>query len=509
MKTFQESAEIKLKFSLPSSGGKSESIYFDGDKYEFVERWATNVVETEEECMNEKYDVSTKDRYYFTGRFCKFLGSKDKDYGYKIFMDENLEERHIRLLFEIQDLLSENGFAPRPLEIIKCNEDSREYFAIKMDNIKGTHVQPDQKWINNLVDFCNENKIHRQIRNVANDCIPKNCIKTDDGKIYLVDIDQRYRYEKFDMEYLIPRVMALGRGISHIGDREAIYVDGIRLFDSIQIQTIEFCNLKCDFCPNHYIIWDRIEDKKRGIPYNLMTVENYTKIVKNLANLGFKGRFSPYLMNEPLIDKDRIVEFIRIAREYLPDCFIQIDTNGTGFTEELMRAMMDAGLNRVQIDDYFNDAYAERMFEIMMEFQEEDVKIILSSNYNVKQVKKKEDKNKEIHWAPYTYWNRGGLVNVNPDMPIPQIDCGYPSSQMYIKWNGEALLCCCDWEYQVVHGNVLGTSIEEVWTNGSYEHYRKTLKKGRRDLLQMCRKCNKGGESSYRSDLQLLEEVSQ
>ena len=78
-------------------------------------------------------------------------------------------------------------------------------------------------------------------------------------------------------------------------------------------------------------------------------------------------------------------------------------------------------------------------------------------------------------------------------MPVPQKDCGYPSSQMYIKWDGDALLCCCDWEYQVVHGNVLETSIEEVWTNGSYEHYRKTLKKGHRDLLQMCRKCNKGG----------------
>ena len=82
---------------------------------------------------------------------------------------------------------------------------------------------------------------------------------------------------------------------------------------------------------------------------------------------------------------------------------------------------------------------------------------------------------------------------MNPDIPVPQKDCSFPSRQMYIKWNGEALLCCCDWEYQVVHGNVLETSIEEVWTNGSYEHYRKTLKKGHRDLLQMCRKCNKDG----------------
>ena len=109
-----------------------------------------------------------------------------------------------------------------------------------------------------------------------------------------------------------------------------------------------------------------------------MSIENYTKIVKNLAKLGYKGRFSPYLMNEPLIDKERIVEFIRIAREYLPECFIQMDSNGTGLTKELMGDMIDAGLNRIQLEDYFDDKYATRMLKVMAHFQESDVNIILS-----------------------------------------------------------------------------------------------------------------------------------
>ena len=237
------------------------------------------------------------------------------------------------------------------------------------------------------------------------------------------------------MEYYLQRILSVGKGTYHIPKRPDSYVRGIKLFDNIQIQTIEFCNLKCDFCPNHYIIWDRIEDKKKGILYNMMTDENYTKIVKNLANLGFNGRFSPYLMNEPLMDKDRIVEFIRIAREHLPDCFIQMDSNGTGLTKELMRDMIDAGLNRIQLDDYFDDRYAQRMLDVMSHFQDDNVNIILSSNYNVEQVKKKEDKNKKEHYGPWTYWNRGGLVNVNPDIPVPQKDCGYPSDQMYITWD--------------------------------------------------------------------------
>ena len=178
------------------------------------------------------------------------------------------------------------------------------------------------------------------------------------------------------MEYYEPRIVYIGKGRYDPPEVKSIVVNDIELFDNIQIQTVEFCNLKCDFCPNHYIIWKRIEDKKKGIPYNLMSIENYTKIVKNLAELGYKGRFSPYLMNEPLMDKSRIVEFIRIAREYLPDCFIQMDSNGTGLTVELMRGMVDAGLNRIQLDDYFDDRYAQRMGQVMLQFKETNVNII-------------------------------------------------------------------------------------------------------------------------------------
>tara|TARA_A100001515_G_scaffold31175_1_gene24329 strand:- start:154 stop:1170 length:1017 start_codon:yes stop_codon:yes gene_type:complete len=274
-------------------------------------------------------------------------------------------------------------------------------------------------------------------------------------------------------------------------------INDVPLFSSIQIQTIEYCNLRCDFCPNHYMIWDRKDDKKKGIPFNTMSLEDYEKICINLKKLGFWGRVSPYLMNEPLMDKDRMPKFIEITKKHLPDCNVKINTNGSGLTAQLMGDMIDAGLDSIQIDDYFSDDYAQKLINELKPFHGENGKcyIILSSNYNTKQVKKRQDSiegDRPVHYGPAGYWNRAGLVNVNPDMPVPQKNCGYPSTQMYVKWDGSSLLCCCDWEYKVVHGNVLKTSIEEVWTNDSYQHYRKTLKKGRRDLLKMCRKCNKG-----------------
>ena len=286
----------------------------------------------------------------------------------------------------------------------------------------------------------------------------------------------------------------------------------IKLFNAIQIQTIEFCNLKCDFCPNHYIVWDRQEKKKKKIPYNRMSFENYEKLLINLANLGYEGRISPYLMNEPFMDNDRLVRFIEMTRQHLPKAYIQMNSNGTNTTKEFVGDLIDAGLNRIQFDDYFNDKYAMKLYEAIEPFKDNKTcHIILASNYNVRQIPKKEsgdgNATMEPHWGPNGYWNRGGLVNVNPDIPVPQKDCHYPNSQMFIKWDGSALLCCCDWEYKVVHGNVFETSVEEVWTNGSYQHYRDTLKQGRRDLLRMCRKCNKGCYPNEEERLKQLKNV--
>ena len=83
------------------------------------------------------------------------------------------------------------GFAPKPLEILKCHDSQTFYHAIKMQNIKGKFVQPNDEWIEKLVSYCRENGITRSGWSVSDDCVPKNCIEMD-GNIYLVDIDYKW-----------------------------------------------------------------------------------------------------------------------------------------------------------------------------------------------------------------------------------------------------------------------------------------------------------------------------
>ena len=106
------------------------------------------------------------------------------------------------------------------------------------------------------------------------------------------------------------------------------------LFRNIQIQTIFGCNLKCSFCPNSYI-----EQKIK-----LMDKELFKKIINELSELNFKGRLSPYLMNEPLMD-ERLIDLISYSRTKLPSAKIRINSNGLLLSEDKIFQLFNSGLD--------------------------------------------------------------------------------------------------------------------------------------------------------------------
>jgi hypothetical protein len=148
--------------------------------------------------------ISYEGKFIKSGVKCRFLWSKDKDYGYKIFTNDfpkNIPptEEEVRLVFSIQKLLFDNGFSPYPYEIIKCHDDTREYFVIKMETIMGGRVKSKKhlkKWVHTLEKFCKENKIGSDRKDHPLDVYGHtNCIKSNkDNKIYLVDVDIRFRF---------------------------------------------------------------------------------------------------------------------------------------------------------------------------------------------------------------------------------------------------------------------------------------------------------------------------
>ena len=187
---------------------KDDYIYFNGDVFNTV-GFEYDPEDPAKNFLIGK-DSFIKSKYYFRGRYSCYIADFESNYGYKIFncyYGGKVKLKQIQNIFNIQNILSEGGFAPKPYEIINCYDSKNSFYAIKMQNIKGKFVQPNQKWIDSFINFCKKNNITKD-RVYLNakwtlnldkfakiTCVPKNCIEVE-GKIYLVDIGINWKINK-------------------------------------------------------------------------------------------------------------------------------------------------------------------------------------------------------------------------------------------------------------------------------------------------------------------------
>ena len=107
----------------------------------------------------------------------------------------------------------------------------------------------------------------------------------------------------------------------------------------VQIQTVSGCNANCIFCPN--------KKTEREIPVGRkMDWDLFRSIADQCIDLGVR-RFSPYLMNEPLLDNELPKRIKYIADRKKPGQFTKINSHGGLLTERMARGILDSGLDRI------------------------------------------------------------------------------------------------------------------------------------------------------------------
>lgn len=232
------------------------------------------------------------------------------------------------------------------------------------------------------------------------------------------------------------------------------------LFKSVEIETTSICNRKCTYCPNY--------SNKR--PYGYMEDELFYKIIDELSEIGFSGRFSPHFYGEPLLDK-RIVKFIDYTRKRLPNVFIKLFTNGDLLTYDLFLKLITAGIDVFRIAQH----------------DEQPSKTITETLQRIDDKTKTE----RIEYVRYFdndkfLMNRGGLVEVKHDVEMKF--CDYVSS-VTIDFEGNMLLCCQDYMSRHKFGNLKEEKIMDIWNKKHYKSLRDKIMCGVWHL-EICKKCN-------------------
>jgi MoaA/NifB/PqqE/SkfB family radical SAM enzyme len=116
------------------------------------------------------------------------------------------------------------------------------------------------------------------------------------------------------------------------------------LFRIVLLETVRACTRRCPFCAF---------GQQRPHPQlgQIMPLEILRKIAAELRRISFRGRISPYCINEPLLD-ERIVDIVRLFRSACPDAFISITSNGDLLDDKLYTELAKAGLDRLALSVY-------------------------------------------------------------------------------------------------------------------------------------------------------------
>jgi len=236
------------------------------------------------------------------------------------------------------------------------------------------------------------------------------------------------------------------------------------IFKSVEIEINHGCNMACAYCPNS--VASRIEKGH-------MRPEIFERIISQLESLKFAGRLSFDFYNEPTLSPD-LLNFIGLARKKLPETSIELYTNGTLLTANLYRQLILAGVSQFIVTKH--DKSDDYEFERTLQLLDNDEKKYLT--YRT--------------FSEINLTNRGGVLNgVGNTISTAFMPCYLPEQMLTVTVKGNVVPCFEDFYQKNQMGNIMETSLLEIWNSEKYKEFRSSLRKGLRHKYDACKSCNR------------------
>lgn len=274
------------------------------------------------------------------------------------------------------------------------------------------------------------------------------------------------------------------------------------------------CNFKCRFCPTS----DRDLMKNVRRPWKQMTYELFIKIANEMASFPRRVKvLRLYKDGEPLLNK-RLSDMIKYAKDVGASERIDTTTNASLLTKERGKALVDAGLDRINISVYgtTNEHYLkfsgvklefERVLANIKDFYEirGGCEMLVKINGDTLTPSEKEifletfgDYTDKIYiehimscWPEFEL--RGVEVNSERGLygqKIKEIDvCPYPFYGMAINSDGLVSICFLDWARKLTIGDVKRMSVPEIWSGVEMRSYQKMFLENMRKSHPVCGGC--------------------
>jgi radical SAM protein with 4Fe4S-binding SPASM domain len=272
----------------------------------------------------------------------------------------------------------------------------------------------------------------------------------------------------------------------------------------IQIQTVSPCNAECVMCP-----WP---STRHVLPQGTMPEPVFHRIVSEIKGRGVE-RAGLFLMNEPTLDR-RLPRLTAHLKREDPAITTVIFSNGVLLDGAKTQELADAGLDEIDVSviGFTAEAYAkvmkgcdfDRVMRNLDEIAERQVagrlgklalKIVCLEFPGLREAADAfaARTGLSVYVKPVT--NRAGLIDLDAigvhNVAAPQpTACQRPFVKAYVLYNGDMVLCNCDWMRTTIIGNVMQESLEDLWRSQKLMEIRRHHLRGQLPAGSLCAQCD-------------------
>lgn len=248
------------------------------------------------------------------------------------------------------------------------------------------------------------------------------------------------------------------------------------MFNTILIETINRCNGKCAFCPVN-----ALEEQR---PYAKMDEKLFRKIIQELSLMNFAGRVCFSCNNEPFLD-DRIIDFIKYAREKLSLAFFYIWSNGSVLDKRKMQDVLPY-IDKIYIDNYTDSHELNDNIKVLVAYlQETNQDFYVYDKFDIGEHKV----NILIRDINEVLSSRGGQAPNKKEAKAINAKCSRPFEEIVVRPDGKVSLCCSDALGKYTLGDLNDSTLVDVWKSEEFLSVRKKLQVGRH-TMELCNKCD-------------------
>lgn len=279
----------------------------------------------------------------------------------------------------------------------------------------------------------------------------------------------------------------------------------------LNIEITSICNAKCIMCPRH--LMDR---KMEPMPFQM-----YKKIISE-AKASHINVFALNGYGEIFTLKKDYQTYIDHLLEMIPNARIIINTNGSLLNETVAQYLIDKKIDTVHVDI---DGASKKTFEKIRENLRfnavtNNIKRLIEMRnaqgarypkIRVGMIEQKDNAHEKQQF--FEQW-RGVADFVHGDLAVSRLGwfdvsrnkmvenpCALPFFEMTLLSNGDVVLCCDDWNGVEPVGNIMKSSLIEVWRNQVLTQFREYHLTGEADKISVCAQCDfaRPGPSWFRA----------